>query len=207
MTVNLQKRLLTIAKTIDNDLKDCNEIIAEKYGDNFLTEFKSFCKKHRADIEEVNEFYKCFRELYDEITDLRSKEYILIILYRLYIIPEEITEEHIWNVLNKNIYNIKDKFYSYVILFNLLDARFNVDVRVLNGKERKNYKLQYTCSMKEHHKLLFRVYYNPVLNSIKIKVFNREFLPYEFREKYRKKININTEEELDSFFTELLGFM
>lgn len=116
----------------------------------------------------------------------------------------KISDRDIFDILNKNVYNIENKLISLISILVLHDNEYSLDVRKISGNKNANYKVRYTCSIKYHNKIIFRVYHSCYDNLTTIKLFSKD---EKFNNITKEHVEITSEEQLDQILQQYISIL
>lgn len=105
-------------------------------------------------------------------------------------------KREIWNILNKNFYDIESKLMAATMMLNIDGRSFTYSCRRINSKNNLTYDYRLACNINLNHKLLIRFYYEPTTNKKMANYFG-------FRNE--RNIIIENEEQLNEIFFDFIN--
>lgn len=210
----MYKKLLDVNYDVINEYEDIiNYLGTQKYKqDGILVKFIDDLEFRRFTYDKVLYYYKYFKQIFNDIftmCDIHDYNYYVLkdstdMLLNVLDGHIKISDDEIWDILNKNVYNIESKIVSLISVLILNDNEYSLDVRKLSANKGSMYKVRYSCSIKYKNKIVFRIYYGCSDNLTTIKLFSKDS---KFNNLSKDHITISSEKELDEILMKYISIL
>lgn len=209
--MGIYKKISTMDYEIIKEYRDIINYIGKlKYNQHDIIDmFENDFINRKLEYDKILYYHKYLKKIFNQILsacNVEDDDYILFkdnadMLINILDSNIRLSEEQIWKILNKYVYNIESKMTALVSILVLSKEGYNLDVRRVTANKGSKYKVKYSCALKHYNNLIFRIYYSDYDNLTIIKLFPRNPL---FDKIQNGRIIIQSEEELDDILNKHL---